>query len=200
MEMRSVALENMTDKTELSIETLGGVKYLSLTINDGIVTEVTVDMGEPVLAPDQIPVLLDGERVIDREILVEEESYKITCVSVGNPHAVVFVKDTMSLPLSEIGPKFENHSLFPQRINTEFVEVLDRKTIRMRVWERGSGETFACGTGATASVYACILNGHTEDEVTVKMLGGDLRIRYDREKNRLYMTGEAVTVFEGTYF
>ncbi|MBE5960121.1 MAG: diaminopimelate epimerase [Lachnospiraceae bacterium] len=190
---------HMTDKTKLSIETLGGVKYLSLAVKDGVVTEVTVDMGEPLLAPEKIPVLLEGESVIDREILVEDKPYRITCVSVGNPHDIVFVEDTMSLPLSEIGPKFENHPLFPQRINTEFVEIVDRKTVKMRVWERGSGETFACGTGATASVYACILNGHTEDEVTVKMLGGDLRIRYDREKNRLYMTGEAVTVFEGTY-
>lgn len=190
----------MTDKTHLSIETLAGMKYLDLSVEGDKVVEVTVDMGSPILEPENIPVNVSGTRVIQYPIKVEDKEYEITCVSMGNPHAVVFVEDTKKVDIENIGPKFEHHELFPKRINTEFVQIIDRKHINMRVWERGTGETFACGTGANASAYACILNGFTEDEVTVHMLGGDLRIRYDRELNRLFMTGPAVTVFEGEYY
>lgn len=190
----------MTDKTHLSIETLAGMKYLDLSVEGDKVVEVTVDMGSPILEPENIPVNVSGTRVIQYPIKVEDKEYEITCVSMGNPHAVVFVEDTNKVDIENIGPKFEHHELFPKRINTEFVQIIDRKHINMRVWERGTGETFACGTGANASAYACILNGFTEDEVTVHMLGGDLRIRYDRELNRLFMTGPAVTVFEGEYY
>ncbi|WP_066715188.1 diaminopimelate epimerase [Clostridium sp. Marseille-P299] len=190
----------MTDKTHLSIETLAGMKYLDLSVEGDKVVEVTVDMGSPILEPENIPVNVSGTRVIQYPIKVEDKEYEITCVSMGNPHAVVFVEDTKKVDIENIGPKFEHHELFPKRINTEFVQIIDRKHINMRVWERGTGETFACGTGANASAYACILNGFTEDEVTVHMLGGDLKIRYDRELNRLFMTGPAVTVFEGEYY
>lgn len=190
----------MTDKTSIQVDTLGGLKYLDLKVVEGKVIEVTVDMGEPILKPELVPVIAPGDKVIDYPIIVEEKEFKMTCVSVGNPHAVIFVEDTGLFPLEQLGPKFENHEVFPARVNTEFVQIIDRKNIRMRVWERGSGETFACGTGATASAYACILNGLTEEEVTVHMTGGDLRIRYDREKNRLFMTGPAVMVFEGEYY
>lgn len=190
----------MTDKTKLSIETLAGMKYLDLLVKDDKVIEVTVDMGSPILEPENIPVNVSGTSVIKHPMLVEDQQYEITCVSMGNPHAVVFVDDTNKVEIENIGPKFEHHELFPNRINTEFVQILDREHINMRVWERGSGETFACGTGANASAYACILNGYTEDEVTVHMLGGDLKIRYNRELNRLFMTGPAVTVFEGDYY
>ena len=191
--------KKMTDKTKLTIETLGGLKYLELHVKDEQVYEVSVDMGSPILTPEKIPVKISGDKAIEYPIMVEDKEYKITCVSVGNPHAVVFVEDTNKIPLETIGPKFEHHDIFPNRINTEFVQVIDRHTIAMRVWERGSGETYACGTGATASAYACMLNGLTEDEVTVHMLGGDLRIRYDRENHRLFMIGPAVTVFEGEF-
>jgi diaminopimelate epimerase len=188
----------MTDKTSLSIETLGGIKYLELQVKDDKVTFVTVDMGEPILTPKLIPIAVDAEQVIDMPITVEGREFRITSISVGNPHAVAFVDDTKNFPLETYGPIFEHHSLFPERVNTEFVQILDRKTINMRVWERGSNETWACGTGATCSAYAAILNGYTEDEVTVHMLGGDLVIRYDRATNHLFMTGPAVEVFEGT--
>lgn len=187
----------MTQKTSLAIETLGGVKYLDLIVDGGKVTEVTVDMGEPVFDPKLIPIAVDQDQVINMPITIADREFFITGVSVGNPHAVTFIEDTNSFPIENYGPLFEEHPLFPEKINTEFVQILDRKTVNMRVWERGSAETHACGTGATCSVYAAILNGLTEDEVTVHMLGGDVLIRYDREKNRLFMTGPAVTVFEG---
>lgn len=188
----------MTDKTSLSIETLAGIKYLELKVNDGKVNYVTVDMGEPILTPKLIPIAVDMDRVIDMPLTVEGREFRLTGISVGNPHVVVFVEDTENLPIEVYGPKFESHPLFPNSINTEFVQILDRKTINMRVWERGSNETWACGTGATSSAYACILNGYTEDEVTVHMLGGDVLIRYDRQTNHLFMTGPAVEVFEGS--
>ena len=188
----------MTDKKKLSIETLGGIKYLDLTVENEKVTMVTVDMGEPILTPNKIPILVEADQVIDMPIQVEDREFHLTAISVGNPHGVVFVEDTKSFPIELYGPKFEHHPLFPERVNTEFVQVLNRKEINMRVWERGSDETWACGTGATCSAYACILNGLTEDEVTVHMLGGDLIIRYDRETNHLFMTGPAVEVYEGT--
>ena len=189
----------LTDKKKLEIETLSGIKSLELTVKDGKVESVTVDMGSPVLDPRLIPVISDKEILLNEPITVGNKDYEITCLSMGNPHAVVFVENTDSFPVDEIGPLFENHEIFPDRVNTEFVQVVDRKNIKMRVWERGSGETLACGTGACASVIACILNGLTDNEVRVSLLGGDLNIRFDKDRNKIYMTGPAVTVFEGDY-
>ena len=190
----------LTDKTDISVETLGGIKYLELTVEDGKVRTVKVDMGKPELEPQKIPVKADGDKAVDEPILVGGEEYRMTCVSMGNPHAVVFVGcDVRDFPLEEIGPNFESHERFPNRVNTEFVRVIDRHTAEMRVWERGSGETLACGTGACAVAVACVLNGLTEDEVTVRLLGGDLQIRWDREKDTVYMTGPAEVVFDGEW-
>ena len=190
----------LTDKKSISVETLGGIKYLDLTVEDGKVKLVKVDMGRPELEPSKVPVIAEGDRAVDAPIMVEGKEYRMTCISMGNPHAVVFVDcDVRELPLEEIGPKFENHERFPKRVNTEFVRVLDRHTAEMRVWERGSGETLACGTGACAVAAACALNGHTEDEVTVKLLGGDLHIKWDRENDTIYMTGPAEVVFDGEW-
>ena len=190
----------LTDQTSISVETLGGIKYLDLTVKDGKAVLVKVDMGKPELSPEKIPVVSAGEKVVDEPIDVDGQNYRMTCVSMGNPHAVVYVDcDVRNLPLEEIGPKFENHERFPNRVNTEFVRVLDRRTVEMRVWERGSGETLACGTGACAVAVSCVLNGLTEDEVTVKLLGGDLQIKWDREKDTVFMTGPAEVVFDGEW-
>lgn len=187
----------LTDKTNISIETLAGIKYLDLQVTDGKVSLITVNMGSPELIPDKIPVTSDSKRVVDEPIEVDGTNYKMTCVSMGNPHCIVFVEDTASFPLETVGPLFENHERFPKRVNIEFVQLLDRKTVNMRVWERGSGETLACGTGACASAVACILNGLTEDEITLHLLGGDLIVRWDQEENLVYMTGPARVVFDG---
>ena len=187
----------LTDKTSISIETLAGIKYLDLQVTDGKVSLITVNMGSPELVPDKIPVISDSKRVVDEPIEVDGTTYKMTCVSMGNPHCIVFVEDTASFPLETVGPLFENHERFPKRVNTEFIQLLDRKTVNMRVWERGSGETLACGTGACASAVACILNGLTEDEITLHLLGGDLIVRWDQEENLVYMTGPARVVFDG---
>lgn len=188
----------LTDQTHISVETLAGIKYLDLTVEDGKVKLVRVDMGRPELAPAKIPVAASAEQAVDEPILVDGAEYRMTCVSMGNPHAVVFVDcDVKDFPLETVGPKFECHERFPNRVNTEFVRVTDRHTAEMRVWERGSGETLACGTGACAVAVACVLNGRTEEEVTVKLLGGDLDIRWDREKDTVYMTGPAEVVFDG---
>lgn len=190
----------LTDKTSISVETLAGIKYLDLTVEDGKVVLVKVDMGKPMLRPEEVPVVSEKEEVIDEPITVDGQEYRMTCVSMGNPHAVVFIdQDVKEFPLETVGVKFENHERFPKRVNTEFVNVLDRYTAQMRVWERGSGETLACGTGACAVAVACALNGLTEDEVTVKLLGGDLQIKWDREKNTVYMTGPAEVVFDGEW-
>ena len=190
----------LTDKTSISVETLAGIKYLDLTVEDGKVVLVKVDMGKPMLRPEEVPVVSEKEEVIDEPITVDGQEYRMTCVSMGNPHAVVFIdQDVKEFALETVGVKFENHERFPKRVNTEFVNVLDRHTAQMRVWERGSGETLACGTGACAVAVACALNGLTEDEVTVKLLGGDLQIKWDREKNTVYMTGPAEVVFDGEW-
>ena len=190
----------LTDKTSISVETLAGIKYLDLTVEDGKVVLVKVDMGKPMLRPEEVPVVSEKEEVIDEPITVDGQEYRMTCVSMGNPHAVVFIdQDVKEFPLETVGVKFENHERFPKRVNTEFVNVLDRHTAQMRVWERGSGETLACGTGACGVAVACALNGLTEDEVTVKLLGGDLQIKWDREKNTVYMTGPAEVVFDGEW-
>ena len=189
--------KGLTDKTSISVSSFGKVKYLDLFISNGQVSTVRVNMGSPVLEAADIPVIADGREVIGEGIEVDGKKYKMTCVSMGNPHAVVFVDEVSSLPLDKIGPGFENHQRFPKRVNTEFVKVIDREHVEMRVWERGTGETLACGTGACATVVACILNGLTDEQVTVKLLGGNLEIRWDREENLVYMTGPATTVFEG---
>lgn len=187
----------LTEKEHISVETLAGIKYLDLTVEDGKVKLVKVDMGSPELVPANIPIVADGDRVIDEPINVNGTEYRMTGVSMGNPHAVVYVEDVKGLDIETIGPAFENHERFPNRVNTEFVKVLDRNTVEMRVWERGSGETMACGTGACAVAVACILNGLTEDKVTVKLLGGDLQIEWDKEADKVYMTGPAEVSFDG---
>lgn len=187
----------LTDKTQISVETLGGIKYLDLTVEDGKVLLVKVDMGKPELEADLIPIISEREQVIDEPIEVDGKEYHMTGVSMGNPHAVIYVDDVKGLDLEKIGPKFENHERFPKRINTEFVHCIDRQTVEMRVWERGSGETLACGTGACAVAVSSILNNLTDTQVTVKLLGGDLQIEWDREKNHVFMTGPAKVVFDG---
>ena len=191
--------KGLTDKKNISIETKSGIKELELTVEDGKVSLVKVNMGAPILKAKDIPVDVDTEKCIDSDINVDGKDYKITCVSMGNPHAVTFIdEDVKTFPIEKIGPKFENHPMFPDRVNTEFVQVLNRHEVNMRVWERGSGETLACGTGTCATVVACVLNGLTDDEVTVHLLGGDLFVKYDRENDTVWMTGPAVIAFEGT--
>lgn len=196
--------KGLTDKTDISVISCGQIKYLQLFLKEGRVDTVRVNMGAPELRPERIPVTvaeagmpLEKERIVNAPIIVQGKEYKMTCVSMGNPHAVIFLEDVTNLEIEQIGPYFENHERFPKRINTEFVKVLDKKTVQMRVWERGTGETLACGTGCCATVVACILNGLTDEKVTVKLLGGEIEIEWDREANLVYMTGPAVTVFEG---
>lgn len=188
----------LTDKEHISVETLAGIKYLDFQIEGGKVAMVTVDMGAPELTAEKVPVVSDNEQVINENILVDGKEWAMTCVSMGNPHCIVFIEEPVKdFPLEKIGPQFENHERFPKRVNTEFIEVLDRKTANMRVWERGSGETMACGTGACASAVAAVLCGHMDDEITLHLLGGNLMIRWDREQNKVYMTGPATVVFDG---
>ncbi len=196
--------KGLTDSEHIAVVSAGSVKHLDLTVEKpaepgrrGTVTKVRVNMGSPVLESGRIPVLADGESVINEPIYVEDQEYRMTCVSMGNPHAVVFAEGVADMKLEQIGPLFENHIRFPERVNTEFVEVLDRQTVFMRVWERGTGETLACGTGCCATAVACVLNGLTDDRITVKLLGGELLIEWDREENTVYMTGPAAMVFEG---
>lgn len=190
---------NMVDgKTEITIETLSGIKTLILHPENGKAKTVRVDMGPAALEPAEIPVYLDGDRVVDAPLVIDEKVYHITCVSMGNPHCVVFVKeDVDSLDLARLGPKFEHNPLFPERVNTEFVNVLPDGTLKMRVWERGSGETWACGTGACAVGVTAVLSGLAAkgDDILVHLRGGDLTIRYTDQT--VFMTGPATTVFEG---
>ena len=192
----------LTDKTSITIECFGAVKYLDLTLGaDGMVSTVRVNMGAPVLRASEVPVLSDNEQVVDEEIMVNGRTYRMTCVSMGNPHAVVFVDDIDDMgkfEIEKIGPYFENHERFPERTNTEFVKVIDKNTVQMRVWERGTGETLACGTGCCATTAACVLNGRTDTKVNVKVLGGEILCEWDRDDNLVYMTGPAATVFEGS--
>ena len=187
----------ITDKTSISVETKSGIKYLDLTLKNGKVDTVKVNMGAPILKASEIPVISEKEQVISEPVTIDGKEWKITCVSMGNPHAITYIDDVKHLEIEKIGSKFENHEIFPDRVNTEFVHVIDRNTVEMRVWERGSGETYACGTGACAVAVSSILNGLTEEEVTVKLLGGDLKIFWNREENRVYMTGSATKVFDG---
>ena len=158
----------MTDKTTITVETLSGIKTLELNVKNDKVETVKVNMGTPILLPKDVPVVSDKDKVVDEPIVIDDKEYRITCVSMGNPHAITFIENTDDLKIETIGPKFENNPIFPDRVNTEFIQVLDRNTVKMRVWERGSGETFACGTGACATVVACVLNGLTDDKVTVE--------------------------------
>ena len=191
----------MTDKTEVSLETNSGIKYLTLYVNEATnkVDAVKVDMGKAILKPAEIPVADDGDRFIAKPVVVDGVSYDMTCVSMGNPHAIVYMDDIDHLDIEKIGPAFENHVAFPDRVNTEFVEVIDEHTVKMRVWERGAGETLACGTGACAVAVASILNGYVakDQPVTIKLLGGDLEIFWDQQKNTVFMTGPAEVVFDG---
>lgn len=189
----------LTDQTEITVETGAGIKTLLLTVENKKVSQVRVDMGEPILNPELIPVEADGDTVIDEKIYVDGKEWHMTCVSMGNPHAVVFVEDTDAFELEKYGPQFENHPRFPKRTNVEFVHVISRTEASMRVWERGSAETLACGTGTCASVMACILNHKTENKVLVHLRGGDLTIEYDPKSNHIFMTGPAVEVFHGTF-
>ena len=186
----------MTDKEQFTIESFGKVKYMDLTVENGKATMVRVNMGEPILTAREVPVKSQNEKVIDEEILVAQQPYKMTCVSMGNPHAVVFMDDVAQLEIEKLGPLFEHHERFPERTNTEFVKVINRELVEMRVWERGTGETLACGTGCCATVVACILNGFTDRKVTVRVLGGEIICEWDEKTNVVYMTGPATTVFE----
>lgn len=188
----------LTQKTSLTIVSCGKIKYLELTVEDGKVTKVRVNMGSPILEAAEIPVVAEKSPVVDTPITVDGKEYRMTCVSMGNPHAVVYVDEMIDdETMAKIGPLFEHHERFPRRVNTEFVKVLSRERVQMRVWERGTGETLACGTGACAVTVASILNGLTEDSITVELLGGNLEIFWDRKENVVYMTGPATTVFEG---
>jgi len=187
----------LTDKNNITIETLAGIKVLELKIEDGQVILARVDMGEPILTPKNIPVQGDKDRFISEPIEVDGHIYKVTAVSMGNPHAISYVEDVANFPLYEVGPKIETHELFPRKVNAEFVQVIDKSTLKMRVWERGAGETLACGTGASAVLVASVLNGVSERAATIKLLGGDLFIEWSVEDNHVYMTGPAVMVFEG---
>ena len=185
----------LTDKTQISVATGSGIKYLDLIVEDGKVVLVKVDMGAPILEPEKIPAKVS--KATGEKLTVQGKEYEVTCISMGNPHCIVCVDDVEGLAIEQVGPFFERHEVFPDRVNTEFIKVLDRNTVQMRVWERGAGETWACGTGACAVAVACILNGWTEREVTVKLRGGDLCICWDQDKNTVFMTGPAATVFDG---
>ncbi|MCR5587667.1 MAG: diaminopimelate epimerase [Lachnospiraceae bacterium] len=189
--------KKMTDKEVITVETDAGIKTLELNVKDGVCETIKVDMGAPILTPSEIPVKFDGERMVAESVVVDGKSYEMTAVSMGNPHCIIFVDDVKPLNLIQDGPAFEKNPIFPEGVNTEFIHVISRNEIDMRVWERGSGETFACGTGACASVVASVLNGKCDESVKVHLLGGDLDIVYDRDKNTVFMTGPATIVFEG---
>ena len=189
---------HLTDKTQISLETLGGIKYLDLNIKDGKVETVTVDMGAPILTPSEIPVNIPKEQAVDEPVEIDGKEWRITCVSMGNPHCIVFGEDPDGLDLESLGPAFEHDPLFPERVNTEFVQVLGPNTLKMRVWERGSGETMACGTGACASAVAAVLCGSCKmgADIVVRLRGGDLVVNYTED--RVLMAGEAREIFEGS--
>ena len=190
--------KGLTDKKIVTLETLGGIKELNLTVLDNKITVVEVNMGKAIIKAADVPVIFHKDFVVNERIIVDNIEYGITCVSMGNPHCVVYMDSINELELEKLGPKFENHPMFPERINTEFLEVIDEKTLKMRVWERGSGETYGCGTGACAAVVASVLNKYCKanEEITVKLLGGDLKIKY-LSNGLVYMTGPAEFVFEG---
>lgn len=189
----------LTDKKNISIESMGAIKYIDINVENGKAVSAKVDMGAPILEAKKIPVITENDRAINEKLTVNGKDYEITCVSMGNPHAVIFTDiPVRELDLEKIGPMFENNAVFPDRVNTEFVNVKDRKNLDMRVWERGSGETLACGTGTCATVVAAILNGYVDNDVTVHLIGGDLEISWSgNEADSVFMTGPADTVFSG---
>lgn len=192
--------KGLTDKQNITIETLAGIKTLELNIVSGKVETVKVDMGEPILEAKKIPVKLDvkePKEVRDLQITALDKTFKFTCVSMGNPHAVAIVENVKEFDVEKYGSILEVDSHFPEKANIEFIEIVNKNTVKMRVWERGSGETFACGTGACAVMVACNLNGLVDDKVTIQLLGGELEIKWDKSNNHVYMTGPATTVFEG---
>ncbi|MBD8348355.1 diaminopimelate epimerase [Dysgonomonas sp. HGC4] len=188
----------LTDKKEITLETKAGIKYITLLEGDYKTRKITVDMGEPILDPTLIPVNITQNPVLNYPLNIDGKEWQISCISMGNPHAVVFTEGIKDFNLPILGPKFETNSIFPRKTNTEFIEVIDRNTLNMRVWERGAGETLACGTGACAAAVAAIFNGHCDRKIKIHLLGGDLDIEWRESNNHVYMTGEAVTVFEGT--
>ncbi len=190
---------NLVDTTNFYVETMSGDKGLELFLKDNKVELVNVDMGTPYWLSKEIPVAVESEECLNQTLVADGVEYTVSCVSVGNPHAIIFVDDVESLDLEKIGPPLENHSLFPERINTEFVQIIDNQTVRMRVWERGSGETEACGTGACATALVCAKLGKTGRKVLVKLNGGDLEIEW-RENDHIFMKGEACLVFEGEFY
>lgn len=189
--------KKMTDKTTLKIETLAGIKILELDVEKGEVKKVRVDMGEPILEAEKIPVISTENPVKNLVLTAKDKEFKFTCVSMGNPHAITIVEDTEKFDVKKYGEELEVDKTFPRRTNVEFVQIVDKNTIKMRVWERGAGETLACGTGACATAVACNLNGLTDRKVTIELLGGNLEIEWNKENNHVYMTGPATTVFEG---
>lgn len=189
--------KGLTNKEEITIETLAGIKHLHLFCENGTVYTAKVNMGKPILKPREIPIDADGDNFIRRPVEVDGKEYLVTGVSMGNPHAIIFIDDTDSLDINKLGPKFENHKLFPKRINTEFVQVVDDKTLKMRVWERGAGETLACGTGACASMVASSLCGFVGHSADLILLGGTLHIEWNESDGCVYMTGPAEFVFDG---
>ncbi|MCR4990205.1 MAG: diaminopimelate epimerase [Lachnospiraceae bacterium] len=188
--------KSLTQKTELKIESFGKVKDITIIPEDGKAKLIRVNMGSPILESSQIPVVSGSEKVIDELICTDAGDFNMTCVSMGNPHAVIF-EDPDVIDIEKAGSAVENHPRFPKRTNTEFVKIIDRANVRMRVWERGTGETLACGTGCCATAVACVLNGLTDDKVTVHVLGGRIEVFWDRDNDTVYMTGPAKTVFEG---
>ena len=190
---------NLIDKNEFKIETLAGIRKVKLnTLNKSITENITVDMGEPILHPVKIPVLTREEPPIkDLKIVIKNKIFTITCVSMGNPHAIIRLHNLEDINIKEYGPLIENRSEFPKRTNVEFIEIKDRSRIKMKVRERGAGETLACGTGACASTVASVLNGYTERKVVVELLGGELEVEWNEEDSHVYMTGPATTVFRG---
>ncbi len=189
--------KGLTQKTEITIETLAGIKTLQLNVKEGKVETVKVDMGEPILEPNEIPVISEEKPVKNLKLKAEDKEFVFTCVSMGNPHAITIVENTKEFDVEKYGKVLEVDKAFPNKTNVEFIEIVDKNNIKMRVWERGAGETLACGTGACASVVACVLNNLTERNVNVELLGGKLEIEWNKNDNHIYMTGPAVTVFEG---
>lgn len=189
--------KGLTDKTEVTIETLAGIKTLFLNLENGVVKTVRVDMGQPSVKAPDIPVVTERPEFIDQPVSAGAHTYRMTCVSMGNPHAVTYTDDVSILDLPVIGPPLENNPLFPKRANIEFVQVIDDHTLKMRVWERGSGETLACGTGACASLVASVLNGKCRRRAKLILLGGELDIEWNEADNHVYMTGPAEFVFDG---
>ena len=190
----------LTKKTKISLETKGGYKYLWLNVEDGVVTTVKADMGTPELNPQKIPVNLAGEAVLNHRLQVMGQTFYITCVNMGNPHAVIFVRDPEVIDLPTIGPIIEHHPLFPRRTKVEFVRVIKRDVLQMRVWERGAGETLACGTGACAALVAGVLTGVSDRAVQMKLTGGNLQLHWNPQDNHIYKTGPAAYVFDGEWF